>query len=80
MNIALELFFKFSFNFQMSFFPHEIELLKKAFPFKTADLESDFDQEELEAIENIGVLKGNPHYYLGIFYYFISHILQPRCN
>ena len=49
----------------MSFFAHEIDLLKKAFPFEIADLESDFDAEELEAIENVGVLKGNPHYYLG---------------
>ena len=50
----------------MSFFPHEIAELKKAFPFEIADLENDFEPDELEAIEDLGVLKGNPHYYLGL--------------
>ena len=51
----------------MSFMKFELENLAKAFPAMTADLENDFDVEELEAIDNVGVLKGNPHIYLGIF-------------
>ena len=58
----------------MAFFAHEIDLLKKSFPNQTADLESDFDSDELDAIENVGVLRGNAHYYLGNFSEFIFTI------
>ena len=54
----------------MSFAKFELEALAKAFPPATADLEGDFDDDELEAIDNVGVLKGNPHIYLGIFFAF----------
>lgn len=49
----------------MSFMNFELEALAKAFPTEKASLESDFDTEELEAIDNVGVLRGNPHIYLG---------------
>ena len=49
----------------MSFMNFELDALAKAFPNKPADLEGDFDDEELEAIADVGVLKGNPHIYLG---------------
>ena len=49
----------------MSFLDFELEKLATAFPNATADLEDDFNTEELEAIDNLGVLKGNPHIYLG---------------
>ena len=49
----------------MAFMNFELKALAKAFPNKPADLEGDFDDEELDAIANVGVLKGNPHIYLG---------------
>ena len=49
----------------MSFLKFELEGLSKAFPNKPADLEGDFEPDELEAIDEVGVLKGNPHIYLG---------------
>ena len=49
----------------MAFMNFELKALRKAFPNKPADLEGDFDDEELDAIANVGVLKGNPHIYLG---------------
>ena len=51
--------------FKMSFMNFELEGLAKAFPTEKASLENDFDTEELEAIDNVGVLRGNPHIYLG---------------
>ena len=49
----------------MAFMNFELKALAKAFPNEPADLEGDFDDEELDAIANVGVLKGNPHIYLG---------------
>ena len=49
----------------MSFMKFELAALAKAFPAEKANLEDDFDIEELEAIDNVGVLRGNPHIYLG---------------
>ena len=49
----------------MSFKNFELEALAKAFPSETATLEEDFDEEELKAMDDMGVLKGNPHIYLG---------------
>lgn len=49
----------------MSFLKFELDDLAEAFPKKPANLENDFDDEELAAIDDIGVLKGNPHIYLG---------------
>ena len=51
--------------FKMSFLKFELDGLAEAFPKKPANLENDFDDEELAAIDDIGVLKGNPHIYLG---------------
>jgi len=51
----------------MRFFVHEIRKLKEAFPNKTSTLEADFDAYELEAINNLGVLKDQAHIYLGIY-------------
>ena len=49
----------------MSFLEHEIEALKQMFPDKPASLQQDLDEHELAAIENLGVLKYQPHFYLG---------------
>lgn len=49
----------------MNFFVHEIRNLKKAFPSAKADLENDFEDFELAAINQLGVLKNQPHLYLG---------------
>ena len=49
----------------MAFMNFELNALAKAFPNQAADLEGDFDDEELRAIDDVGVLKGNPHIYLG---------------
>ena len=49
----------------MNFFVHEIRKLKEAFPNKTATLETDFEKFELEAINDLGVLKNQAHLYLG---------------
>ena len=51
----------------MSFFDHEIEVLKEMFPDKPATLDEDLDEAELAAIANLGVLKYKPHLYLGKF-------------
>ena len=61
----------------MAFMKHELDLLKKQFPFETADLENDFDSEELDAMD-LGVLKGNPHFYLGNI--FNSLIIFQKSN
>lgn len=53
----------------MAFMKHELELLKEKFPFEIATLEKDFDAEELDAMD-LGVLKGNPHFYLGNIFKF----------
>lgn len=50
----------------MSFFQFEIEHLKKIFPNESASLKDDFDESELEAIDEVGVLRGAPHLYLGM--------------
>ena len=49
----------------MSFFKFEIDNLEKLFPSGKATLEDDFEDDELEAMDNLGVLKGRPHLYLG---------------
>ena len=49
----------------MSFFKFEIDNLEKLFPSGKATLEDDFEDDELEAMDNLGVLKGSPHLYLG---------------
>ena len=49
----------------MSFKNFELEALVKAFPSETATLEEDFSDEELKAMDNVGVLRGDPHIYLG---------------
>lgn len=54
----------------MSFFNFEIEHLKKIFPEEKASLKSDFDNEELLAIDELGVLRHMPHLYLGNFLNF----------
>jgi len=49
----------------MNFFVHEIRALKKAFPEEEATLKEDFQQFELDIVNNLGVLKHQPHLYLG---------------
>ena len=49
----------------MNFFVHEVKKLKAAFPEEKATLESDFEDFELSAINNLGVLKNQAHLYLG---------------
>ena len=49
----------------MSFFEFEIEGLKKLFPHKKANIEKDFDAEELEAISSLRLLRYSAHLYLG---------------
>ena len=48
----------------MSFFKFELEKLEKMFPDEKATLEDDFTEDELEAMDNLGVLKGSPQLYL----------------
>lgn len=60
----------------MAFFKHELAKLKEVFPYEAADLETDFDSEELEALDNLGVLKGNPHFYLGTFSFEIFSLIN----
>ena len=55
---------KFSF-FRMTFFKFELDRLEELFPRGKATLEDDFEDDELEAMDNLGVLKGSPHLYLG---------------
>ena len=50
----------------MAFFKFEQENLVKFFPDKKATLEEDFTEEELEAMQNLGVLKGSPQLYLSM--------------
>ena len=48
----------------MAFFKFEQDNLVEFFPDKKATLEEDFTEDELEAMQNLGVLKGSPHLYL----------------
>ena len=49
----------------MTFFQFELDHLSKIFPNEKAPLKSDFDDEELAAIDNVGILRNSPHLYLG---------------
>ena len=48
----------------MAFFKFETEKLAEFFPDKKATLEEDFSDEELAAMDNLGILKGPPFLYL----------------
>ena len=65
--INLFSFFLYNFiaKFRMAFFEFEIEKLKTLFPDKSATLKEDLDDDELAAVSNLGVLKFQPHLYLG---------------
>ena len=56
----------------MSFFKFEIEHLKKIFPDEKATLENDFENDELLAIDELGILRNMPHLYLGKFSNFLT--------
>ena len=49
----------------MTFFKFEQTNLEELFPNAKASLEEDFEDDELIAMDNLGVLKGSPHLYLG---------------
>lgn len=49
----------------MNFFGFEMKSLMEKFPFQAADLEADFKPFELEAINDLGLLKNASHVYLG---------------
>ena len=44
---------------------YEIEKLKLAFPHTLAPLKQDYDQFEIDAMTDLGILKNHPHIYLG---------------
>ena len=48
----------------MSFFKFELEKLAKFIPDEKATLKEDFSDEELSAMDNLGILKGPPYLYL----------------
>jgi hypothetical protein len=48
----------------MLFFTAEIDQLKELFAYEKSDLERDFDEVELKAISNLGVLRHSAHLYL----------------
>ena len=48
----------------MSFFKFELAKLAKFFPDEKATLKEDFSDEELSAMDNLGILKGPPYLYL----------------
>ena len=50
----------------MTFYEYEIDHLMKIFPDEKASLKADFADEELEAIDNVGILRNSPHLYLGL--------------
>ena len=52
----------------MKFNKYEIENLIKTFPYEKASLFTDFEQFELDAISQLGVLKDESHLYLGIVF------------
>ena len=47
------------------FQPWEIEKLSERFKHVKAPLQFDYQQFELEAMEDLGILKNHPHIYLG---------------
>ena len=50
----------------MTFFKFEIDHLEKLFPRQEATLKLDFDDDELEAIDQLDLFKfHSPHLYLG---------------
>ena len=50
----------------MTFFKFEIDHLSKLFPRQEATLKLDFDDDELEAIDQLDLFKiHSPHLYLG---------------
>lgn len=51
----------------MFFFKFELDKLLKIFPDEKATLKEDFTDNELEAMDNLGVLKGSPQLYLSKF-------------
>ena len=59
----------------MKFFVHEVRDLKEAFPDTKGTFDSDFEEFELEAINNFGALKNHAHFYLGR----TLHIFKTLC-
>ena len=51
----------------MFFFKFELDKLLQIFPDEKATLKEDFTDNELEAMDNLGVLKGSPQLYLSKF-------------
>ena len=49
----------------MTFLDFEISELKRLFPDKKATLKEDLNDQELAAVSDLGVLKFQPHLYLG---------------
>jgi hypothetical protein len=49
----------------MIFFPFEKEGLEKLFGYAKAPIDEDFDGFEIEAINDLNMLKNNSHIYLG---------------
>ena len=54
----------------MTFLDFEISELKRLFPDKKATLKEDLNDQELAAVSDLGVLKFQPHLYLGKFQHF----------
>ena len=50
--------------FRMLFFEKEINELNTLFAFEKSDIEKDFDDIELKAIGDLGILKYSSHLYL----------------
>ena len=46
------------------FLIHEIKNLQELFPFEQATLHEDFEDFELDVINDMGLLKNKAHYYL----------------
>jgi hypothetical protein len=49
----------------MNFFPFEKEALEKRFLYQKATIQDDFDGYEIEAIQDLHMLKNNSTLYLG---------------
>jgi len=62
----------------MNFFTHEVKNLRAAFPAAKSTLENDFQDFELAAINNLGVLRNQAHMYLDTKIRFFPNDPNPK--
>ena len=64
----------------MIFFPFEKEGLEKLFAYSKAPIDEDFDGFEIDAINDLNMLKNNSHVYLGLLNTNFKNIKFLNCN